>query len=298
MFEDIETFQAIAQHQSLTKASKVLGISTPVVTRRLARLEKSLGTQLVQRTTRQVKLTEAGELFFLQISDVLQGLEASKEAVKNLTNNVAGTLRVGLPPSLSYLYVTKMLPKFIREYPNIHLEIATGNYLLNLLTGGFDLVIHAGVLPDSSFYYKQIGSWKRIFCASADYLKRHEMPRTPEDLKSHFCIDHLSNTERTWEYTKNNINKKIMIDGGVRIDNNFDIKQLALEGVGIAYLSKCTVHEDIKQKKLIPILEDFSGSEMKIYAVYPSKKFISKKAQIFLTFMEDLLKSVHGEMSA
>src|SRR5579871_3138902 len=131
MFEDIIAFQTIVVHKSLTKASKELGVSTPVITRRLARLEKSLNVRLLQRTTRQVNLTEAGELFFNQISNVLQTLEASKEAVKNLNNDVSGTLKVGLPPSISYLYVTKWLHLFTEKYPNIHIHIITGNHLLD-----------------------------------------------------------------------------------------------------------------------------------------------------------------------
>lgn len=127
MFDDIVVFRTIVQLKSLTKASKALGLSTPVVTRRLARLEKSLNTSLIQRTTRQIHLTEAGELFFAQSTDVLYALEASKDAVKNLNREVSGTLKVGLPESISYLYVTKKLHQFTTRYPNINIYIVTGN---------------------------------------------------------------------------------------------------------------------------------------------------------------------------
>lgn len=297
MLEDIVAFRAIVQLKSFTKASKELGLSTPVVTRRLARLEKSLNTQLIQRTTRQLHLTEAGELFFAQISDVLHALEASKDAVKNLSKSVSGTLKVGLPASISYLYVTKMLHQFTARYPNIHIHIATGNHLLGLLTNGFDLVIHAGILPDSSFYFKKLGSWKKIFCASPNYLAKHGVPQKPEELKSHNCVDHYDNFERVWEYKENGSLKKIMVNGNIRADSNFDIRQLALNGMGIAYLSKCTVNEDLKQGRLVSILEDFQASEFGTYAVYPSKQFISKKTEVFLEFMSDLLESVYGQMN-
>jgi LysR family transcriptional regulator, regulator for bpeEF and oprC len=297
MFEDIVTFRAIVQLKCLTKAGKELGISTPVVTRRLARLEKSLNARLIQRTTRQLYLTEAGELFFAKISDILHALDASKEAVKNLSKEVTGSLKIGLPASISYLYVTKMLHKFMACYPNINIHIVTGNHLLGLLTNGFDLVIHAGVLPDSSFYYKKIGSWQKKFCASPVYLAKYGIPKKPQELSLHNCIDHYDNFVRVWEYKENGIIKNIIVNGNIRADSNFDIKQLAISGIGIAYLPKCTVNEDLKQGGLVAILEDFQASEFATYAVYPSKQFIRKNTHVFLEFMSDLLESVYGQMN-
>lgn len=298
MLEDIVVFRTIVQQKSLTNASKELGLSTPVVTRRLARLENVLNTQLIQRTTRQLHLTEAGELFFTLTSDVLHAFEASKDAVKNLSKDVTGTLKVGLPSGISYLYVTKQLHKFTTCYPNINLNIVTGNHLLGLLTNGFDLVIHAGALPDSNFYFKKIGSWKKIFCASPDYLSKYGIPEKPEELKKHNCIDNYNNVERSWEYKEHDNLKKIMITGNIRVDNNFDIRQLALSGMGIVYLSKCIVNEDLKQGRLISILKNFQTSELATYAVYPSKHFMSKKTEVFLAFMSDLLESVYDQMNS
>lgn len=297
MFDDIVVFRTIVQLKSLTKASKALGLSTPVVTRRLARLEKSLNTSLIQRTTRQIHLTEAGELFFAQSTDVLYALEASKDAVKNLNREVSGTLKVGLPESISYLYVTKKLHQFTTRYPNINIYIVTGNHLLGLLTNGFDLVIHAGVLPDSSFYFRKLGHWKKIFCATPDYLAKYGIPKKPEDLSLHNCIDHYDNSERSWEYKEKGKFKKIMVNGNIRTDSNFGIRQLALSGIGIAYLSKCTVYNDLKHGRLVSILENFQASDLGTYAVYPSKQFISKKTEVFLEFTSELLGSVYGQMN-
>lgn len=297
MLEDIVAFRTIVLQKSLTKASKELGVSTPVITRRLARLEKTLQTQLIQRTTRHIHLTEAGELFFQQISDVLQALDASKEAVKNLNQEVSGTLKVGLPASISHLFVSTMLHKFTKQYPNVSIHLVTGNYLFDLLSQGFDLIIHAGTLPDSNFYYKKIGTWKKIFCATPAYLKKYGTPKTPQDLSSHNCIDRYDNVERVWDYKKKGLAKKIMITGNVRADHNLDIRNLALSGMGIAYLSRCTVHEDIQRGKLISILDEYQATEYGTYAVYPSKQFINKKTQIFIEFLSTCLKSVYGHMN-
>lgn len=151
MLEDILAFQTIVQYGSFTRAGKALGISTPVMTRRLARLEESLNTRLIQRTTRQIHLTEADEIFLDKIRDVLCALEDSTEAVKMLANDVTGTLKIGLTVTMSNL-VTKMLYKFTNQYPNINLHIVTGNNLLYLLSNGFDLVIHSGTVLTRNGY--------------------------------------------------------------------------------------------------------------------------------------------------
>jgi DNA-binding transcriptional LysR family regulator len=295
MIEDISAFYNIALHNSLTKAGKELGISTSVVTRRLARLEKLLNTSLVRRTTRKIYLTEAGELFFQRAGEILENLKNSQEEIKNLNEEVSGILKVALPPSISYLYVTKMLHKFTKKYPKLKLQIVTGNNLLHLLANGFDLVIHAGKLPDSSFHFKKIAGWGKIFCASKDYLKKHGTPKKPEDLKFHNCIDRTDNVHKNWEYQENNRTKKIIISGNICVDNNFDGRNLALSGIGIACLSKCAIYEDLKSKKLISILKNFQPAEFEIYAVYQNDKFMAKKIKVFIDFLSDLLKSVSNQ---
>lgn len=297
MLEDIETFRAIVLTGNFTKAAKVLGLSTPVVTRRLARLEEALNARLIQRSTRHIHLTEAGELFFKQISDVIEAFEASKEAVKNLNNEVSGTLKVGMPATISNLYVTKTLHVLKEKYPLLNIHIATGEHLLHLLANGFDLIIHAGTLPDSNFYFKKIGSWKKIFCASPTYLEKHGTPISPDELKLHECIDHLHNTERTWDYQENSIVKKMMINSKIRVDNNFAMRELALSGVGIACLSKCMINADLNAGNLVSILQQYETPAFTTYAVYPNNKFMSKKTVIFIDFITELLKSVYGEMN-
>ena len=159
-------------------------------------------------------------------------------------------------------------------------------------------MIHAGVLPDSSFYFKKIGTWKKIFCASPDYLEKHGTPTIPEDLKLHNCIDHYDNAERIWEYKENGVLKKLMVAGNVRADSNFDIRQLALSGIGIAYLSKCTIYEDLRQGRIVSLLDNFQTSDFGTYAVYPSKKFVPQKTLVFLEFISNLLEAVNGQMKA
>ncbi len=297
MFEDIAAFQAIAQNLSFTKAAQYLELSIPVVTRRLARLEQSLGVRLLQRSTRHVHLTEAGTIFLAEVSDVLQALEASKETIKNLTHTVSGTLKVGLPANLSHLYISKALHKFVRSYPDIKIHMVTGEYLLDLLANGFDLVIHSGHLPDSSFYFEKMATWTKHFCAAPSYLEKNGTPHTMEELKLHNCIDHYENADRTWTYLQGNKQKKILVSGNIRAYSSAEIRNIALSGLGIACLSKCSVHKELRNGSLVSILQQYKTPLSGIYAVYPSKKFLNQKTKLFIEFVAEALEPVYNEMT-
>jgi len=295
MFEDISAFQAVARHKSFTRAAQHLELSISVVTRRLARLEQSLAVRLLQRTTRHVHLTEAGEVFLAEISDVLQALEASKETVKSLSRSVSGTLKVGLPANISYLYITPALHRFMTRYPNLQIHFVTGDYLLDLLGNGFDVVIHCGHLPDSSFYFEKLGAWRKLFCAAPSYIEKYGEPKTMEELKSHNCIDHYENLDRTWEYQQGNVLKKMAIHGNIRAYSNPEIRNLALSGLGIAYLGKCSIYQELKNGSLVSILQNYQTPALGTYAVYPHKKFLHQKTRLFIDFIAEILAPVYSE---
>jgi DNA-binding transcriptional LysR family regulator len=288
MLEDINVFSVIAKNQSFSKAARELELSTPVVTRRLARLEKMLGTRLLNRTTRQVTLTEAGNLFYAEVNDILRALEASKESIKSLTRKVTGSLKVGLPFAFNQCYVSKALNKFLIEYPDLKIHIESGNNLLGLLNSGFDLVVHCGNLPDSNYHYKKLGRMKRIICASPAYLKEFGTPKTIEDLHTHNCLGTDMNSSNSRVYQENGKDKEILVNGNVNTNNAFDLKALAMNDVGIAYLSHYITKKPMECGALVPILDQYQKCQ-DIYAVYPSNKFMNKKTQVFLNFVIELI---------
>lgn len=292
MLEDISVFCAVATHKSFSKAAKQLGISPTVVTRRIARLEKSLDTRLLQRSTRQVTLTEAGQLYYTQVQDLLTALEASKKMVKSLNEEVTGTLKIGVPVSISYLHISPALHQFIKKYPQLKIQIVHGNHLLDLLGSGFDLVIHCSKLPDSSFYYKKLGQWKKIICASPAYLKKHGVPKIPQELMSHQCVDHYDNVQKTWKFKLDKSLIEVPINANIYVNSSLDLKNLALQGLGIAYLPSFTVYHELKEGHLISILEDYQPPAVDMLAVYPSNQYVNKKTKLFLEFLEKLFKPV------
>lgn len=295
MLEDIVAFCAIVQHKGFTKAATGLGVSVSAITRRLARLEKNLNSQLIQRTTRQISLTEAGQLFFNEVNEMLQTLESSKEKVKNLSQGVTGTIKIGMPANFCYFYLTKQLHKFLVAYPQINIHIVAGAHLADLTAHGFDIMMHCGALPDSSYYSKKLGSWQKIFCATPNYLKKRGIPKTAADLITHNCIDEIDNQEKNWDYYENGVHKKIAIHGSVRVNTKPDMVNLALNDVGIAYLPKFLILNELKSGQLTPILEHLQSPKFDSYIVYPRKKLLNKKIQLFIDFLLITLQPVYSE---
>src|SRR5579872_3484867 len=288
MLEDISAFCAIAKYQSFAKAARELGVSTPVVTRRLARLENSLEVRLLNRTTRQVSLTDAGQVFFTEVSEVLQALEASKENVKLTASQISGTLKVALPSSLNECYVIPALSDFLKKYPQLRIELMSGGHL-NLLNNGYDLVILCGQLPHSSFYYKKLHTTRKIICASPDYLKQYGTPKKLDDLRNHNCLGVHDHFQSYWKVKDKGEEKEILVSGNVQVNNGIDLKNLAVSGAGIVYVPAYLVYDEINSGRLVSILDQYQSADYSLYAVYPAKKYLAKKTQVFLNFIEELL---------
>ncbi len=286
MLEDINAFCAIAKCQSFAKAARELGISTSVITRRLARLESSLKVRLLHRTTRQVSLTEVGQLFFSEVSDVLKALEVSKENVKLATAQVSGTLKVSLPTSLNECYVIPTLNCFLKKYPNLKIELMTDGSLA-LLNNGYDVVILCGQVPHSSFYYRKLHTTQKIICASPHYLEKYGMPENLDDLKKHNCLH--PQLQSYWKIIDKGEIKEILVNGNVSVASGIDLKNLALNGAGIVYLPAYLVYEELRSGKLVTILNHYQPIDYSLYAVYPDKKYLAKKTQVFLNFVEEAL---------
>ncbi|MDF1796312.1 MAG: LysR family transcriptional regulator [Coxiellaceae bacterium] len=287
--EYLQAFCTVYEQGSLTQAANKLGLSTPKMTRQLQQLESEINALLFHRSTRAITPTEAGELFYQQAKEILLQYESSLLSLQTLTTSISGTVKIGLPASISHLWITPTLHKLSTQYPELKFKIVIGNHLLDILSDGFDLIIHCGKLPNSGFYYQKLRDWHKVTCASPEYLKTNGTPKHPNELHKHNCIDHYDNFSNTWSYQIDGKPADIFIEGNIRSNSSIDLKNLALADMGIAYLPSFTVNDAIKSKKLKPILKKFTADSYEMYAVYPSKKEISKKLQVVLDYLNSVL---------
>jgi LysR family transcriptional regulator, regulator for bpeEF and oprC len=288
MLDDAEIFVSVAECKSFSKAARKLKLSAPIVTRHIAKLEKKLQTRLFQRNTRQVSLTESGALFYESCISLLNTYATAVNQLKSFKTEISGTLKIGLPSSLSQQFVTTHLAKFIKKYPAINIVIVNGNHLIDLLSSGFDLIIHCGKLINSDLYCRKLGSWTKVTAASPRYLKRFGTPKRPEDLRNHNCLDHYDNVNNTWNYLINDEIKAIQVNGNIRANSSLDLTNLAIDGLGIVYLPSFTVKDALRSGQLKSVLTDYQAQALEMYAVYPSQRFLSAKVKVFIEFLMGL----------
>jgi DNA-binding transcriptional LysR family regulator len=288
MLNDIKIFIQVAGLNSFSKAAKKLNLAPPIVTRHIAKLEKELGVKLFHRSTRLVSLTEAGKLFYENAPQLLDIYHRSVKQIKSFGKEIVGDLKVGLPHAISHLHVIPALPKLLKKHPNLNVEIVTGNHLLDFLSSGFDVIIHCGNLQDSNFYAKKLGEWSKITCASPAYFKQNKTPEAPFDLKHHVCLDHFDNHHGQWMYWVDGKSEAISIDGKIQVNSSLDLRQAALAGMGIIYLPSFVVNKDLKCGQLKPLLEKYQAPKLPMYAVYPSKQYLSAKTKAFMDFLGSL----------
>jgi DNA-binding transcriptional LysR family regulator len=243
----------------------------------------------MHRTTREVTLTEAGQLYYEEVSNILDALEVSNKNVRSLSKEITGTLKIGLPASLSHLYVTQHLHEFVAQFPNLKIHIVHGNHLVDLVSNGFDLILHCGELPDSSFYYKKVGLWEKITCASPAYLKKAGTPIQPEDLSIYNCLDHADNFHFSWPFQKKGKIYRVPVSGNIRVNSSMDLCNLTVAGLGFAYLPSFSIAHKLKTGELVSVLDNYRPAALGMYLVYPTNKYISKKTQVFITFLTKLL---------
>lgn len=292
MLDYMLTFTRVIDRQGFAKAAAELGIAPSVLTRRIHQLETNLGVKLIQRSTRRLAITAAGQLFYDRCKEILYLTDASINAVKSINTAVHGTLKVGIPASINQLFLLPTMASLLTQYPDLKFDITEGNHLIALLDKNFDCVIHCGPLPNSAFHYRKLGQWTKVTCAALTYFARHPELCHPDELSTHNCLDHSDNTSGTWSFYTQGQVQAYRVSGTIKLNSSLALKSLAIAGQGLVHLPSFTVQDALHNGQLHSILEDFSPPPLAIYAVYPSKQFLNAKTRVFLDFMEQVLLGI------
>ena len=289
MMENIQAFCEVVRRGSFTGAAFTLKLTAPVITRRVKQLEAHLNTKLLHRTTRAVTLTSQGKLFHEEALAMLLHYAAGKQAIKSLSTQVSGSLKVGMPVSISQSVISPALTKFHSEYPDVRVNLVQGNHILNVIPDNFDVVIHCGILPDSDFHFKKIRDWHKFTCAAPSYLGHHSHITHPQDLLNHHCIDHGNNHQRLWLYQVNNEIQQVFINAKITTMSSMDLLQMAVSGLGVVHLPDFIVLPAIREGALMEVLPEFRSTPLGLYAVYPGYRYRERKVDAFIEFLETQL---------
>jgi DNA-binding transcriptional LysR family regulator len=285
---EMSVFSKVVAAGSLSAAARDLGVSTAVVSRRLAALEARLGVRLINRTTRRSALTDEGASYHEACARILGEIEDADAAAAAKRVEPQGVLKAALPASFGHLHVAPLIPGFAARYPKIRLVLSLSDRVVNLVEEGYDLAIRIGELEDSSLAARKLAPNRRVVCASPDYLKRHAGPRTPEDLRQHNCLT-TTELQMNWEF-KGPDGKRgaVRVSGQYACDNWEVLRDWAIAGMGVALKSTWDVRRQLEDGSLVRLLPGYDfGPDVAIYAVYPHRRYLPAKTRAFIDYLAE-----------
>lgn len=279
----LQTFVAIVEEGSVTRAAARLGSAKSHVSSQLARLEADLGTRLLNRTTRRISLTQAGAAFFERVQGVLAGIEEAEQEVTQLTAEPRGILRVGAPMSFGTRYLGDVVARFMERHASVSVEMTLTDRRVDLIEERLDVVVRIGALDDSSLVARRLCETRMRLVASPDYLALRGRPRTPGDLRGHDLLVYDYGPDRTrWRFEGPGGETSIDVTGRLRANNGDVLVSAALAGRGIARLPDFLCSEKIDRGGLVSLCEEWGESSLGVWALYPPTRFPSAKVRAFV----------------
>ena len=277
----LEIFVKVLDTGSFTDAARELSVSKSHVSKQIRQLEDRLGVRLINRTTRRVSATDAGQAFHDRCSRIIEDLDDAELAVSQLNRTPAGTLRLNVPVSFGIRYLAPAVSAFMMKYPDLRVDMRMNDRVVNIVDEGFDLAVRIGRLADSSLIARRLAPISLLLCASPRYLEQRGRPQTPADLKDHECLlyQYLS-TGNTWHLG----DEAVRVSGRLLSDNGHTLAAAAVAGVGLALLPDFLIWESVRSGELEVVLPDHSG-QLSVWAVYPHSRHLSAKVRMFIDFM-------------
>ncbi|WP_223807876.1 LysR family transcriptional regulator [Marinobacter sp. R17] len=284
--ENMAVFAAVVEQGSFSAAADWLGLSTPVVSKRVSALEKELAARLLHRTTRKLSLTEAGSVFYRHCARIVSEAREAGDAVAHLNDAPRGLLRVTAPINFGTYQLADALPGFLARYPEIEVEMEMSDRQADLAAEGFDLAIRLTSQPPENLAARHLTASRRTACASPEYWARHGKPVVPSDLTHHNCIIYSPNPNfNRWYFNGPGGLETISVNGNFRVNNTQAMVAAALGGVGVLMLTSFTVDRYIRTGALEPVLTDYTSPETDVYALYLPTRHLSTKARVFIDFL-------------
>ena len=285
---EMSVFSKVVSAGSLSAAGRDLGVSTAVISRRLAALEARLGVRLVNRTTRRLALTDEGASYHDACTRILGEIEAADAAATARRVEPQGVLKVALPASFGHKHIAPLIPPFATRFPKIELVLSLSDRTVNMVEEGYDLAIRIGELQDSSLAARKLAPNRRVVCASPEYLTAHRAPLTPADLLRHNCLT-TTDLKMIWEYKGPDGKRGVVrVAGHYACDNWEVLREWALAGLGVALKSTWDVRRQLEDGSLVRLLPGYDfGTDVAIYAVYPHRRYLPAKTRVFIDYLAE-----------
>ena len=281
---EIEVFVLVAELGTLTRAAEAMQLSTSAASRHLMALEARLGARLVQRTTRQLYLTDAGEEFYRRSKLALGDIREAEAMVMEAVVNPTGMLRVSASLSFCILHIAPLLPEFTRRYPDITVDVVAANRYYDLIENGVDVAIRTRQFEaDSNITIRRLAETRRILAASPKYLDLHGVPRCPEDLARHkLLIYNLAVNPDELHFQRDQVTTVVPARGLLQTNDGQILRAAALDGMGILVQPKYIVYDDITTGRLVPVLDEWDLPHLTINIAFQTRVHLPAKVRLFI----------------
>ncbi len=295
----MRVFQAVARHGSFSEAGRQLGLAPSSVSRQVSQLEDSLGVRLFTRSTRNLTLTGAGELWAERAARILAEVAEAREAVRDFDAAPRGVLRITAPVAFGRVHVAPAVIAFLERYPDISVEIGITDRLVDLVEEGVDVAVRIGRLPDSTLVARRLAPMRRLIYAAPSYLERRGRPRTAADLTDHDCLTFRLNEAGNiwrpgadvWHLEGADGAHEVPVKGPLKASSADVLVRAALAGLGLILVLDWLVDHHVASGRLVSVLEDYriahQSGEGAVYAVYPSGRYVPAKVRVFVDHMAE-----------
>ena len=291
--QDIRAFVAIVDHGSQSAAARQLGRSVQSISRSLGLLERSLGVQLLRRTTRQSSTTEVGRTYYRRVQAALAEFDAAAAEASSQLSAPKGLLRVAAPVQFAPAFVVPLICAFMQRYPGMAVDLTASDRFVDLIEGDLDLAIRIGELPDSELAARRLGDLRLAVFGAPAYFARHGRPRRPEDLADHQCLVRTTHgNDANWPFTVDGKLERVKVSGRFRADNTAAIYAAVASGLGLCFTPLWQIRHLLDSGRVERVLSEFESPRIPVHAVWPAARGSVARAKLFADFAADNLPSL------
>ena len=285
-FEELEAFVSVVDQHSFSAAGERSGVAKSVLSRRVSDLEKRLGVQLMQRTTRKLSLTDAGQHFYQRAIGLLSDLSDAEQMVSDSQCDLSGRIKLAAPLGLGIGHLAEPVAAFMAEHCNLEIAVELNDRQIDLVEGGFDIAIRVGELQDSSLIARKLTDINMVICASPDYLRKRGEPLHPAELSDHEVMIYSNITPgRQWSFDYHGERVSPRVKYRISANNGELLAKMAAYGLGLTAGPLFYLQSYIDRGELVPVLGECTRPAVGMYAVYPPGKLVSRRVKMFSDYL-------------
>jgi LysR family transcriptional regulator, regulator for bpeEF and oprC len=284
---DMAIFAKVVESGSFTLAATALGMSKGAVSKAIARLEQHLSVRLLQRTTRQLRLTTEGQAFFSYCQQVVRQADQAEHHLAELRDEPVGVLRISAAVTYGGTVIAPLLPEFLQRYPKLQIELVLDDRQVDLVREDIDVAVRFGKLASSSLIARPLTRLPIVLVAAPSYLATQGIPQHPNDLSQHQCISTAnSSPEKYWEFLDKGKVLSVQARGPFHTNSNRAAKPAVLNGMGLMFVTRYQVEEEIQAGQLVPLLTDFMPAPLPVHLVYPHRTHMKAGLKLLLQYLQ------------